>query len=165
MAIIYMEEKMDIKKCTKESFSVIGKEGSTYDGNGFIQKLWENANEHFNEIESLVKKDENGNPVGFWGAMNDLSRQFKPWESFSKGLYLAGAEVDNDAEAPEGWTKWTIPAYEFLYVKVENGINDTFSSMIKYLEENKIELAGAVNDFMCPKENGQAYMFFPIKRL
>ena len=47
---------MDIKKCTKESFSVIGKEGSTYDGNGFIQKLWENANEHFNEIESFVKK-------------------------------------------------------------------------------------------------------------
>ena len=156
---------MDIKKCTKESFSVIGKEGSTYDGNGFIQKLWENANEHFNEIESFVKKDENGNPVGFWGAMSDLSRQFKPWESFSKGLYLAGAEVYNDAEAPEGWTKWTIPAYEFLYVKVENGINDTFSSMIKYLEENKIELAGAVNDFMCPKENGQSYMYFPIKRL
>ena len=97
--------------------------------------------------------------------MSDLSRQFKPWESFSKGLYLAGAEVDNDAEAPEGWTKWTVPAYEFLYVKVENGINDTFSSMIKYLEENKIELAGAVNDFICPKENGQSYMFFPIKRL
>jgi hypothetical protein len=48
---------------------------------------------------------------------------------------------------------------------VENGINDTFSSMIKYLEENKIELAGAVNDFICPKENGQSYMFFPIKRL
>jgi hypothetical protein len=65
---------MDIKKCTKESFSVIGKEGSTYDGNGFIQKLWKNVNKHFNEIESLVKKDENGNPVGSWGAMSDLLR-------------------------------------------------------------------------------------------
>ena len=27
---------MDIKKCTKESFSVIGKECSTNDGDGFI---------------------------------------------------------------------------------------------------------------------------------
>lgn len=30
---------MEIKKCVKESLSVIGKEGSTKDGAGFIQKL------------------------------------------------------------------------------------------------------------------------------
>lgn len=156
---------MDIQKCKKESFSVIGKEGSTNDGEGFVQKLWENTNAHYNEIEHFVKKDENGIPVGFWGAMSDLSRQFKPWEDFSKGLYLAGAEVNDDAVAPEGWTKWTIPAYEYLYVKAENGINYTLSSVIKYLEENKIKLAGAVNDFISPKENGQSYMYFPIKKL
>lgn len=32
---------MKINKCVKESFTVIGKEGSTNDGDGFIQKLWE----------------------------------------------------------------------------------------------------------------------------
>jgi predicted transcriptional regulator YdeE len=155
-----------IKKCVKESFSVIGKEGSTNDGEGFIQKLWEKANSHYSEIEALVKKDEKGIPAGFWGAMSDFSRQFNPWEdNFSKGLYLAGAEVNNDAQAPEGWTKWTIPAYEYLYVKTENGINDSFSAMVKYLKENNIKLAGAVNDFMCPQENGQLYMFFPIKKI
>ena len=37
---------MKIEKCIKSSFAVIGKEGSTADGNGFIQKLWENANSH-----------------------------------------------------------------------------------------------------------------------
>lgn len=47
---------MNIKKCIKESFTVIGKEGFTKEGDGFIQKLWENANSHFNEIQSLVKK-------------------------------------------------------------------------------------------------------------
>ena len=41
---------MKIKKCRKESFSVIGKEGSTEDGIGFIQKLWDDANSHFDEV-------------------------------------------------------------------------------------------------------------------
>jgi predicted transcriptional regulator YdeE len=156
---------MEIKKCVKETFNVIGKEGSTDDGTGFIQKLWENANSHYHEIETLVKKDEKGNPVGFWGAMSDFSRQFNPWENFSKGLYLAGAEVVDNAEAPERWIKWTIPSYEFLYVKVENGYGNAFSFLINHLRENDIKLAGAVHDFTNPKENGQQYIFAPIKKL
>jgi len=156
---------MDINKCIKETFSVIGKEGSTKDGEGFIQKLWENANNHFKEIESIVKKDGKGNPVGFWGAMSDFSRKFNPWDNFKNGLYLAGAEVNDDAEAPIGWTKWIIPSYEFLFIKVENDIPETFSYGINYLKENNIELAGAVHDFICPNEDGQQYVFFPIKKL
>lgn len=98
----------EIKKCIKGSFSVIGKEGSTNDGNGFVNKLWENANNRFNEIEGLAKKDEKGNILGIWGLMSDFSRSFKPWEeNFTKGLYLAGAEVMDDAEAPDTWVKWT----------------------------------------------------------
>ena len=49
----------------KKKFVVIGKEGSTLDGEGFIQKLWNDANSHFNEIAHLAKKDVNGNfPAG-----------------------------------------------------------------------------------------------------
>ena len=59
---------MKIEKCVKEAFAVIGKEGSTSDGDGFIQKLWENANSHFNEVQQLAKKDESGNICGIWGA-------------------------------------------------------------------------------------------------
>ena len=58
---------MKIEKCTKNAFVVIGKEGSTLDGQGFIQKLWSDANSHFNEIQPLAKKDENGNLVGING--------------------------------------------------------------------------------------------------
>lgn len=64
---------MIIEKCKKESFVVIGKEGSTSDGEEFIQKLWDDANSHFGEIQHLAKKDENGNLVGIWGAMSDFS--------------------------------------------------------------------------------------------
>lgn len=37
-------------KVIKKSFVVIGKEGSTLDGEGFIQKLWDDANSHFGEV-------------------------------------------------------------------------------------------------------------------
>ena len=78
--------------------------------------------------------DEEGNLLGIWGAMSDLSRSFLPWEDgFTKGLYLAGVECVDDAEAPDGWTKWVIPGYEYLYVECEGG--DTFPQVIKYLEE------------------------------
>ncbi|QUI24189.1 GyrI-like domain-containing protein [Vallitalea pronyensis] len=154
---------MEIQKCTKESFSVIGKEGSTNDGNGFIQKLWEDANSHFDEVAELTKKDEEGNLLGLWGAMSDLSHSFKPWEdNFSKGLYLAGVEVTDDAQAPKGWVKWTIPSYEYIYVKNED--SKTFADVIAYLNDNDIQLVGAVHDFNCPK-TGQGYMFFPIRKL
>ena len=154
---------MKIEKIIKGPFSVIGKEGSTRDGHDFIQKLWDDANAHFNEVGELVKKDENGNLIGVWGAMSDCSRSFKPWEdNFSKGLYLAGVECFDDASAPEGWVKWTIPGYEYLCVEVES--ETTFMDMIDYMKVNNIVLVGAVHDFMCPS-NGKNYLFFPIKTI
>ena len=153
---------MKFEKCKKEAFTVIGKEGSTSDGDGFIQKLWGDANSHFNEIQHLVKKDENGNIMGIWGAMSDFSRSFKPWEDFSKGLYLAGAECEDEAEAPEGWTKWVIPAYEYISVECES--DSTFPDTIQYLKDNNMTLAGAVHDFTCP-QTGKNYMFFPVEKL
>ena len=152
---------MKIEKRIKEAFVVIGKEGSSLEGQDFIQKLWEDANSHFNEVQHLAKKDENGNLVGIWGAMSDLSHSFKPWENnFSKGLYLAGIECGDNAEAPKDWTKWTIPGYEYICVETEN--ENTFSNVLNYMSENNLTLVGAVHDFTCP-ETGKNYMFFPIR--
>lgn len=154
---------MKIQKCSKESFCVIGKEGSSDAGSGFIQQLWTDANAHFAEVAHLAKKDEKGNLLGIWGAMSDMSRSFKPWEDgFSKGLYLAGVECVDDAAAPEGWTKWVIPGYEYLYV--ECGHDTAFPEMIAYLQTNGLPLAGACHDFTCP-QTGKNYMFFPIRKL
>jgi len=154
---------MDIQKCVKPSFVVIGKEGSTAEGAGFIQKLWEDANAHFDEVAQLAKKDDKGNIVGVWGAMSDFSRAFKPLENgFTQGLYLAGVECGDDAEAPVGWTKWVVPGYEYLYV--ENSGSDTFQKVIAYLKENNLALEGAVHDFTCP-ETGKGYLFFPLRKL
>lgn len=153
---------MKIEKCKKGSFIVIGKEGSTSDGEGFVQRLWADANSHFEEIQHLAKRDKDGNITGIWGAMSDFSRSFNPWEDFNKGLYLAGVECRDDAEAPSGWTKWIIPGYEYIYVECED--NNIFSQTIKYLEDNALQLVGAVHDFTCP-QTGKNYMFFPIRKL
>lgn len=154
---------MKIEKCVKASFSVIGKEGSTLDGPGFIQRLWADANAYFGEVRPLAKADETGNLAGIWGAMSDLSRSFRPWEDgFSRGLYLAGVECVDDAEAPEGWTKWIIPGFEYLRAECEG--ENTFSEMLDYLERNQIPLAGAVHDFTCPV-SGKNYMLFPIRKI
>ena len=70
---------MKIERCIKESFVVIGKEGATTDGAGFIQKLWDEANSHFGEIQHLAKKDQDGNINGIWGSMTDFTQSFLPW--------------------------------------------------------------------------------------
>ena len=154
---------MKIEKCIKETFSVIGKEGSTEDGPGFVQNLWADANSHFVEVAYLAKKDESGNLAGIWGAMSDFSHSFHPWEDdFTKGLYLAGVECWDDAQLPEGWTKWVIPGFEYLQVECDH--DTVFPEMIAYLQESNILLAGAVHDFTCPQTE-KNYMLFPIRSL
>lgn len=154
---------MKIERIEKPAFAVIGKEGSTAEGPGFIQRLWADANGHFDQVQHLAKRDENGALVGIWGAMTGFSRDFQPWaENFSQGLYLAGVECDGAAEAPDGWTKWTVPGFAYLAAACDGG--DTFSDMMGYLREHDIPLAGAVQDFTCPL-TGKSYMLFPVKRL
>lgn len=149
-------------KVIKKAFVVIGKEGSTLDGEGFIQKLWDDANGHFAQVAHLAKRDENGNLVGIWGAMSDLSHSFQPWEDgFSKGLYLAGVECVDNAEAPDGWTKWVIPGYEYLVVENHDG---AFRDTIRQMQKEEIALVGAVHDYTDPA-TGKGYLYFPIRKV
>ena len=152
-----------MERIIKPAFAVIGMEGSTMDGPGFIAALWEQANSRFPEIAHLAKTNPDGSLCGVWGAMSDLSRSFLPWEDgFTKGLYLAGAEVRDDAQPPEGWTRWDIPGYE--YIRVKNDAPDVFPRTLQLLAEEGLALAGAVHDYTDPA-TGTGYMCFPIRRL
>ncbi|MBQ7865902.1 MAG: GyrI-like domain-containing protein [Clostridia bacterium] len=153
---------MSFERIIKPAFTVIGQEDSTADGPGFIPRLWETANARFGEVAALAKKTPDGSLAGVWGAMSDLSRSFQPWEEgFTKGLYLAGVECGDGAEAPEGWVKWVIPGFE--YVKV-SGEENAFPAGLGYLQAQGFTLAGAVHDFTDPA-TGENAMFFPIRRL
>lgn len=154
---------MKIEKIKKESFTVIGKEGSTLDGEGFIVQLWNDFSDNFKEVEHLAKKDEDGNLLGFWGLMSDFSRSFKPWDkSFTQGYYLVGVECDDEMVAPVGWSKWVVPSYEYLRILTDQ--ENALFKVLDYLNFSNIKLAGAIHDFTCPK-TGKDYMFVPIKEL
>ena len=143
----------------KSAFCVIGIPGSTDDGEGFVQKLWKEANSRFSEVEPLAVRNEDGSLRGIWGVMTDMDFNFAPWtEDFTRGRYLAGVECETDAIPPRGWKKWIIPGFEALKVKVEN--ENTFRNTLRFMNENGIRLAGAVHDFIDPatREN---YMIFP----
>ena len=152
---------MGVSRIVKQRFTVIGIEGSTNDGSGFIEKLWNEANSRFTEIMDLCKRDNNGDFVGFWGAMSDFTRSFKPWENFSQGLYLAGAECEDEADAPNGWTKWVVPSFEYLCFNCEEF---EFGQAIDYVRDHGFSLAGAVHDFTDP-HTGKGYIYIPIQKL
>lgn len=154
---------MQVERVVKEAFAVIGLEGSTEEGAGFVQRLWAEANARFPEVEPLALRDENGCLLGVWGAMTDPSRSFLPWtKNFTRGLYLAGVECAKDAEPPEGWVKWLVPGFEYLCVERES--DATFAEMIGHMKQNGMTLAGAAQDFTCPA-TGKHFILFPIRRL
>ena len=152
-----------MERIIKPAFAVIGMEGSTADGPGFIPALWEKANSRFPEVAALAKTNEAGSLCGVWGVMSDLSRSFRPWEEdFTRGLYLAGVEVCDDAQPPEGWVRWDIPGFE--YIRVERDNQFCFSRGLAYLRDAGLSLVGAVHDFTDPA-TGTGYMLFPIRKL
>lgn len=146
----------------KPAFRVMGLEGSTAEGSGMVQRLWAAANARFHEVEAFAARREDGSLMGVWGAMTDFGRAFEPWaQNFSQGLYLAGVECIPGAQPPEGWTCWEVPG--FAYVRVE--ADDTaFARGLALLEEEKLTLAGAVQDYTDPA-TGSSWMCFPVERL
>ncbi len=151
---------MTIERVLVPAFSVIGIEGSTRDGEGFIQRLWAEANARFDEVAPLAKRGPDGGFAGFWGAMSDGSRSFRPWTNgFTQGLYLAGVECADGVEAPEGWTKWDVPGFTGL--RAVNDAPDVFPRVIELLRRQGQPLAGAAHDFIDPA-TGREYVYFPL---
>lgn len=154
---------MVINKCSKAAFSVIGKKGSTADGEKFITALWEKANRDISEVMPLAKRSRQGLMISCWGLRSDSSMNFGEWENDTDGLYLAGVEVKDDALAPFGWTKWTIPASNYVYIKVDGKQKAAVREAREYIEKKGLEITGAYHEYMNPMEPGQLYLFFPVK--
>ena len=156
---------MDIKRLKVDSFAVLGKLGSTNDGVGFVQRLWQDLNDHFLEIKHLALTNEQDAYVGFWGLMSDFDMDFMQWKDFKDGYNLARVEVPLDVNPPKGWTKWIYPGFEYAVIRVDDEYQACMAEGLDYLKEHKLELAGAIVDFMDPRDNGQPYIYFPTKRL
>lgn len=158
---------MEIKIIDLPTIAVIGKEGLCTAGRNIVQQLWQEADAHFDEVAALGKKAPDGTYAAFWGAMSDESRSFRPWtHQFTRGLYLAGVETHIDAAAPEGWTKWVLPARKYIVVDVEpDRYIEIFDEVIQDTIPGKgMKLAGAVCDHTEPA-TGKSRLFFPVEPL
>ncbi|MBB3073202.1 putative transcriptional regulator YdeE [Paenibacillus baekrokdamisoli] len=152
----------------KQRFSVIGKsgEGLSSESSNWILPLWQEANNNFFEISDLAKLDVDGNIVGIWGAMSDVSGNFERWRD--GGKYLAGCEVTDDAIPPDGWTKWTLPAFKYVVTKcTQESYQDTLKNMLSdYLPINNYQIVGAIQEFYNPKDSGgELYLYVPIEKI
>lgn len=152
---------MEYRKLSLPAFCVLGKEGSTDDGADFISALWAEANSRYEEVAHLAVHDESGN-IRIWGLMSDMSMSFAPWENgFTKGRYLAGIEVSADTVPPEGWSKWTSPACEYVVTPMDSP--DSFPLALEFLSKNGLTLVGAAYDRIIPGEG--TFIYLPIKKL
>ena len=145
--------------------AVIGKEGLCTKEKNIVQNLWQQANSNFSDIAELGKKNADGSFVGFWGAMSDETMYFIPWaDDFSRGLYLAGVEADEDTAVPDGWVKWIMPARKYLVTEVQlENYGEIFEYVINSLiPDLGMKLAGAACDFTEPA-TGQNKLFFPVE--
>ena len=151
----------------RDAITLIGREGrgDSARGGQWVPLLWRDLQLHMSEIAALVRHGPDGKPSGIWGAMSDTGRRFLPWED--EGLYLAGCEVEPEAEAPAGWAKWVIPPAEYL---VTDCTPQTYGAVFQQtllhaLPENGLELAGAVHEYYDPQaEGGGMSLFFPVRR-
>ena len=98
-------------------------------------------------------------PQSFLEKTNDLSHVKKVIGVVSG---QGGVECADDAQAPEGWTKWKVPGYEYLCAEAED--EAVLSRVLDYMRANGLSLVGAVQDFTCPA-TGKDYMLFPIRVL
>ena len=147
--------------------AVIGKAGFCTKEHSIVQEVWQEANAHFSEVAELGMKEKDGSYVGFWGAMSDETMSFQPWkENFSRGWYLAGIEVNQEAEAPRGWVKWIMPARKYLVKEVQmEHYMKTFTETLKHtIPEKGLKLCGAVCDFTEPS-TGKNKLFFPVEAI
>ncbi len=135
---------MNTRFVYKDSFSVIGKmgQGPAANPGEWILPIWEDANAHFHEISPFVRHNADGDIAGVWGAMNDVDEQNKRWND--SGKYMAGCEAGADAQPPEGWTKWTVPAQTYL---VAECTSDTYEEVFgKITNDENINIVGTVHE-------------------
>ncbi len=144
------------------SFSLLGKEGSTSEGPGFVERLWDKAERGVPEILPSLKTGRYG-PV-YWGAMSSFARDLSPWEhDFKEGLYLAGFEMADPALAsPKNWVKWDIPARRYFMVEVKDDYGVSFLEGLTSLKKWGHVLSGAVFDHMA---QGVLYLYYPIEAI
>ncbi|EOT41075.1 GyrI-like domain-containing protein [Enterococcus dispar] len=153
----------EIKKVNLPAFTVIGKEGSglAAEGSSWVPLLWDNVNEHFEEIAANVTL--HPSEIHLWGLMSDESAWLEPWQEI--GRYLAGIAVPTHTEVPAGWQKWQMPPSNYFVIKtnVDNLAAMTEKMLMEILPQNNMTLSAAIQEHYLPEfAPGEVELYFPV---
>lgn len=153
-----------VERINYPAFTVIGKvgEGLAEDGASWVPPLWQLTNEHFDELGDVVPVAEM-TELHLWGLMSDTSSWLAPWQEV--GRYLAGLEVPSDTPTPADWTRWEMPAMEYLTVKTN--AEELGATMEKVFNEvmavEGLQLVAAVQEYYeADFGPGEVVLYFPI---
>ncbi|MDT2603312.1 GyrI-like domain-containing protein [Enterococcus dongliensis] len=143
---------------------VIGKEGRglAEEGASWVPLLWDQVNVHFEELTEVLN-DQEINELHLWGLMSDGQDWLAPWQE--EGRYLAGVQVPETIEAPEGWVRWELPPMSYLTVmasaeKIEAATNLMLGEIFPL---EKVTLAGAIQEHYLPHfAEGEVELYFPF---
>jgi predicted transcriptional regulator YdeE len=81
--------------------------------------------------------------------MSDTDNFLAKWRDGADGLYLAGWEVEPDANLPEGWDIWEIPELTYVVVTCTfPDYEDAFKFVVNdFLPKNGYKQTGAQHEF------------------
>jgi len=126
-------------------------QGSADNNTRWINSLWDEAGNHFSEIENIARKDEKCG-VFWWGLMDGVGSPLK---------YMVGCEVSIDATPPAGWDKRIIPAQTYIVVSCTPNTTGEVFEQIKADPNIKITGEG-YEHYPNPGDNSIVEVYCPV---
>lgn len=152
----------EVFKVSKDDFAVIGKlgQGTVETAADWVGPLWPAFEQDLSEVAELTSA------VDLWGLMSDAKSWLDPWQE--EGKYLAGIECPLEVTAPEGWTKWVIPAMDYLVFKTDGANMDFMITKMfeEILPQQGLQVIAAIQEhYQEDFEADQVELYFPVKLL
>lgn len=153
---------MQYQRVTKPAITLIGltKSGAMADSATWIEESWLQLAAQLAAGKFLI----NDEVSHFWGAMTDRNHWLDPW--LEQGTYLAGIEVPAGTPCPWTWTKWILPAQEYVVVRttftqIEEAVAFVFEEVSV---QEQVRVIGAIQEYygadFSPLE---VALYFPIR--
>lgn len=158
---------MEVSVLARPGFRLVGIEGvgPTDSGPNWIPSLWEEANRRFPEVRDIIV------PGTAWGFMSDVDEFLGAWSTDGQGKYLAGWELIEGKNAPEGWSVWEIPEKTYAIVKCTyDRYEDAYAHVVKeFLPSSSYEMTGAQHEVYPPEfkdiSADEFYLYFIVEEL
>lgn len=134
--VFEVKQNLNLKFLPEFTVAGVLGQGAAENAGAWVPALWDRM---WTKAERMEKPD-------CWGLMGHPEKFLGIWDA--KGLYLAGVKVEKDAQIPNDWIKWTVPAQTYLMVGCTlDSYGKVFSSVkAEYLPKHGLTMIGAAQE-------------------